>query len=165
VKKILISAALALMLVAAIAMPAVAADTQSVGASVTVGAVISITLTDAGTSGINFGPVQPDDGTHGDVDQSSGTPAIKVVVGAETNTPVDIQIMGSTAGTLGLSNWKYSKLFNQSDIASLTGSYVAVYTNVAAGSSNDFYHWVTVPSTTQAGSYSATVSYKAVVHS
>jgi hypothetical protein len=164
VKKIIISAVMALMLVAVMVTPVMAATEQSVGASVTVGQVISITLTDAGAAGINFGPVTPPVTEQGDVAQSSGTPAIKVVVAPETNTNVDISIRGTIAtGNLALSNWLYSKDFAKTGITGLTDSYVGVYSAVGAGN-YDFYHWITVPSGTPSGSHTITVSYQALAH-
>jgi hypothetical protein len=156
------------MLVIIMALPAIAAEeVESMGASVSVGETVSISLVDAGGTGhegIRFGSVQPDGNTYGDTDQTNGTPAIKVKVENETNVSVDISIMGSTAGSLSLTNWKYSKLFDKSDIASLTGSYIEVYDSAAKGSENAFYHWITVPVGTTSGSYSATVNYKAATH-
>lgn len=163
-KKILISAVLALMLVGVMVAPAMAADEQSVGASVTVGEVISITLTDAGAAGINFGSITPPVTAQGDVAQSDGTPAIKIVVASETNVNVDISIKGAiTGGNLELSNWLYSKDFAKTGITGLTDSYVGVYSNVGVGNC-DFYHWITVPSGTASGSHTVTVSYKAAKH-
>jgi hypothetical protein len=164
VKKILISAVLALMLVAVIAVPAMAADEQSVGASVSVGEVVSITLIDAGAAGINFGPVTPPVTEQGDVAQSSGTPAIKVNVASETNVNVDISIKGAiTGGNLALDNWLYSKDFAKTGITGLTTGYVGVYSDVGVGN-YDFYHWIDVPAGTASGSHTVTVSYKATKH-
>jgi hypothetical protein len=165
-KRIIISLILSLLLVSVFALPVAAQQEQSTTASVSVNEYISITLTDAGDpitgTGINFGSVNPGS-TYGDVDQSSGTPAIKVNVGSETNVNVDIGIKGTTVtGTIALAEWKYSTDFAQTDIAGLTVDYVGVYSNVGAGSSNNFYHWITVPAGTIAGSNSITVSYKAV---
>src|SRR3972149_10553357 len=129
--------AITLTLIVMLSLPAVAETERSVDASVTVSEpeIINITLTDAGVAGIQFGSVAPSDiEIHGDVAQIVGTPAIKVNVAAETNVQVDISIMGSTTGALALSNWKYSKLFDKSDIASITGSYTEAYDNVGDGS-------------------------------
>lgn len=154
---------MALLLLMVPALPALAAVEQTVTASVSVSEIISITLTDAGTAGINFGSQTPPVTEVGDSDQGSGTPAMKVNVGAETNVNVDIGIKGAiTGGTLALSNWLYSKDFAKTGITGLTASYVGVYSSVAAGSANDFYHWLTVPDGTAGGSHTVSVSYKAV---
>jgi hypothetical protein len=148
------------MLMAVMVMPAMAEVEQQATASVSVDEFISITLSDEGTSGINFGSVDPDGSTYGDLDQSDGTPAIEVVVGGETNVSVDIGIKGETAGALALTNWKYSETFGGAK-TSLPAAYAAVYTAEGVGS-YDFYHWVTVPNATASGTYNATVYYKAV---
>lgn len=160
-KRLLISLTAVLLLIGIVALPVQAAQEQSLGASVTVSEVVSITLTDAGTAGINFGTLSAGVTGQGDTDQSNGTPAVKVNVGSETNVSVDIGIKGSTAGALGLSNWKYSTTFAGTK-TSLTGSYLAVYTSKAASSASDFYHWIDVPGGTTAGIYTCTVYYKAV---
>jgi hypothetical protein len=158
VKKILISILVALTLVVALGVPAMAAE-QSTTATVSVGEVISITL----VGSINFGSVTPpvtDNGTIGQVDLS---PAIKVNVGIETNVSVDIGIKGALAtGSLALTNWKYSTTFAGSKTSIPSAYGTAVYTSAAAGSSNFFYHWLTVPLGTLSGSHTVTVSYKAV---
>jgi hypothetical protein len=163
-KRLIISLAIALLLIATLALPAIAADNEeSVQGNVSVGETISITLNDAiPNTGIYFGSVTANGSTYGDKDQSDGVPAIQVEVADETNVTVDIGIKGSTTDDLELSNWKYSTLFDQSDIASIPDTYSAVYFGAAAGSTNDFYHWITVPTNTPAGDYSATISYKAV---
>lgn len=160
-KRLLISLMIVLLLVGLIAMPVLADTEKSVTASVTVSEVVSITLTDTGTQGINFGMLNAGDTHKGDTDQSDGTPAVQVNIGSETNVNVDIGIKGTTTGALALSNWKYSTTFAGTP-ASLTGSYVAVYTNSAAGSGNAFYHWIDLPAGTPAGTYNCTTYYKAV---
>lgn len=158
VKKVVFGTLIALMLVAAVTTPVLADNEQSTTASVTVNEVVSITLSGA----IDFGSVTPPVTEQGTTGQGDGSPAITVNVGSETNINVDIGIKGTTSSDIALSNWKYSKLFDRSDIAGLTTSYVAVYTSAAGSSSNAFYHWITVPTGTAAGPQTATVSYKAV---
>lgn len=160
-KRLLISLITVLLLLGLLVIPVQADKEKSVTASVTVSEVVSITLTDTGTEGINFGMLNAGDTHNGDTDQSDGTPAVQVNIGPETNVNVDIGIKGTTTGALTLSNWKYSITFAGTP-ASLTGSYVAVYTNAAAGSSNGFYHWIDLPAITAAGTYNCTVYYKAV---
>ena len=155
-----------LMLTVTLALPAVAADEQSRDASVTVTApetLISITLTDPGSPGIQFGSIPPSGTVIPAEGQSDGTPAIQVNVAIETNVQVDINIMGSTTDALTLDNWMYSKTFVEVPF-SLTSSYVPVYTDVTAGDSKPFYHWIIVPVGTTAGAYSASISYKATTH-
>lgn len=156
-KKVLISVLLSLMLVAIMAVPAIAANEQSVGASVTVGELVSITL----TGSINFGTLSPGTTEQGANGQSNGNPAISITVEPETNVNVDIGIKGAiTTGDLALSNWLYSMTFAGTK-AGLTASYVKAYDNVGDGV-NAFYHWITVPLGTTAGDHAISVSYKAV---
>jgi hypothetical protein len=163
VKKILFSVLLSLVLLAIMAVPAFADAEQNVGASVSVGEVISITLTDAGAAGINFGGVSPGSANVSDVAQSDGTPAIKVAVAPETNVTVDIAIKGAATGSLALTNWTYSKTFlgTKTSIPDTYGT--AVYTGGVG--SYDFYHWVNVPVGTPAGPQGCNVYYKATKHS
>jgi hypothetical protein len=157
-KKLLISAVLALTLVALLAVPAMAAQEQSVGAAVSVNEVVSITLSDAGDSGINFGTLNQGDTDQGDVDQSDGTPAIGVVVEPETSVNVDIGIKATGAATEV--DWEYSMTFAGTPVE-IPDTYGAVYSNQGDGT-YAFYHWITIPETTLAGTYNATVYYKAV---
>lgn len=163
IKRLILTLAIVLMLTATIALPAVAEE-KTIDASVTVVPtdVISISLNDPAPSGIQFGSVTAN-ATYGAQGQSNGTPAIQVVVESGTNVNVDIGIKGTTGGTLAISNWKYSTLFNQSDIASLTTSGTVVYSNKGVGS-YAFYHWLTVPAETAAASYTASITYTAVKH-
>ena len=160
-KRLLIPLVLAGAIAALTASPVLAADEQSVGASVTVGELVSITLADAGTSGINFGAAQPGTEDKGDADQSDGTPAISVVVESETNINVDIAVKGTATGSLDLSEWEYSTAFAGPNV-SIPASYgSAVYADQGIGS-YAFYHWVDVPAGTPSGSQICTVYYKAI---
>lgn len=164
-KKLLISVLTALLLIALLAVPAVAAeDETSTTASVTVGDVVSITI----AGGLNFGSIAPgSDNVDGALAQTAGNPAIEITIVSETNVQVDVGITGNvTSGSLALSNWKYSTQFDKSDIASLTGpaTYVEVYSDQGPSGSDivlDFYHWISVPDGTTAGTHTVEVSYKA----
>jgi len=157
-KKLLISVILSLLLVTIMAVPAIAEVEQTTSASVTVGEVISITL----SGSIAFGSLSPGVSEVGATGQSDGSPAININVAPETNVQVDIGIMGEiTAGTLELSNWLYSVDFAKTGLTGLTALYAGVYTNVGVGD-NDFYHWITIPGGTASGIHTVDVSYKAV---
>jgi len=163
-KRILVSAIISIVLLATFALPvfAVSEETNTT-ASVTVGAIISITLQDANNDGIQFGTVEPSDTEiFGDVAQSDGTPAIGVTVQSETNTRVDLNIKGEVSGTFALSNWKFSTNYDQSDIRDLTSTYpdLPIYDEAPAGT-YAFYQWVSVPVGTEAGTYTATIYFKA----
>jgi Tfp pilus assembly protein FimT len=158
-KRLLISLAVVAVLIGVIAAPVMADQEQSVGASVSVNEVVSITLSDAGTSGINFGNLSQGDTDQGDVDQSEGTPAIGVVVESETSVNVDIGIKATGADTEV--DWKYTKTFTETPTVEIPDTYGAVYSNQGDGT-YAFYHWITIPGTTLAGTYNATIYYKAV---
>jgi hypothetical protein len=160
-KKLLISLAIAAAMIGIMVSPVMAASEQQVGASVTVGEVISITLSGPGAGGVSFGTVQPGNLAEA-TGQSAGTPSISVDVSAETNTDVDISIKGTLGtGTLGLDDWKYCDTHDGTKVG-LTDSDVVVYDGATASSNNAFYHWVDVPSDADAGSNSITITYKAV---
>ena len=125
---------------------------------------ISITL----TGGISFGNITPPASqVDGDLTQTDGSPAIVITIATETDVVVDVGIKGTiTSGDLALSNWFYSTQFDKGDITSLTGAYVEVYPDQGPPSGSpiplDFYHWITVPEGTAAGSHTVNVSYKAI---
>ena len=160
-KKLIIALTLSLLMVATVVAPAAAATEQAVPGSVTVNEVLSITLTDPGDSGLNFGSVTPPITGVGDIAQSDGTPAIAVTVGSETNVLVDIGVKGFLVDDLTLPNWQYSTTFGGAKTA-LTASFAEVYADAAASSVSDFYHWVDVPTGTPGGAQTITVTYKAV---
>ncbi len=166
-KKLIISVLTALILVAVMAAPAVAVeDTQTATATVDVNQVISITIGDAGSAGINFVGGTPPISEQGDTDQLDGTPAVTITIENETNTEVDVGIMGTIfQGSLALSNWLYSTDFAKTGLAGLTGAYVEVYSDKGPPGGTpivlDFYHWVTIPDGTATGTHKVTVSYKA----
>jgi hypothetical protein len=164
-KRLFASLLLAVVLIATMAMPAIAEE-QSVGASVSVGEVISISLADAGSDSVNFAGGTPPITEQGDTSQLDGTPAVTITVGSETNVNVDISIKGEiTGGSLALTNWLYSKDFAKTGITGLTDTYALVYDAAIPGSVNDFYHWITIPDGTPAGSHAVTISYQALADS
>ena len=144
-----------------IGLPGTATSEKSVNASLYVNQILSITLTDAGTPGINFGAVTPP-AEPGDANQTASTPAVKVNVGAESNVNVDVGIKGITTGALTIDKWEYATALAGTK-TSLANTYTGVYTNAIPGSSNGFWHWVNVPTSTVGGTaYSCVVFYKAI---
>jgi hypothetical protein len=157
-KRKIISVIIALVLMMIFALPAAATVEQTTSASVTVGEVISITL----SGSIAFGSLSPGVSEVGTTGQTDGNPAITINVAPETNVQVDIGIKGAiTSGTLALTNWLYSKDFAKTDITGLTTSYIGVYIDSGDGD-KPFYHWITVPGGTASGTHTIDVSYKAV---
>jgi spore coat protein U-like protein len=157
-KKLLVSVTLALLLMAVLAVPAMAQTEEeaSAPASVSVSEFVNITL----SGSIDFGTLEPGDEDQGATGQTDGSPAITITVEPETNVNVDIGIKGSTTGAIALANWKYSDAFASAKTP-IPAAYSAVYSAQGDGA-YAFYHWITIPSDTAAGTYDATVYYKAI---
>jgi hypothetical protein len=159
-KRLITSLAIALILIATLALPALAIQEDSTTATVHVSETVSISL--AGS--IAFGTLSAGTTEAGASGQGDGTPAITFTVEEETNTNVDIAIKGAIdVGNLALINWLYSTDYAKTDLAGLTTDYAdnKAYTNVGNGD-YAFYHWITIPSDADAGDQQITVSYKAV---
>jgi hypothetical protein len=151
-KKLIISVLTALILVAVMAAPAIAADTQTTQASASVSEYFSISL----SGGITFSSLNP-----GDTDVAAdSSPAVVITVEPETNVNVDIGIMGDNTDGITIDNWEYST-DDDATLYPLTAAYVLTYDDEGVGTCN-FYHWITVPGATGSGTYHADVHYKAV---
>jgi hypothetical protein len=164
-RRLIAALAIALMLVATMSLPAIAANEGTVTASVTVTSYISITITDAGTAGIHFGTLAPGTNDNPDTDANDTTPSINVGVNAGSTVNVDLQLQGTDFGTgFAVTNAKYSTDHAGAKTA-LSTSYADFATNIAPGSSVDLWHWLDVPSSgVAAGDYNSTFSYKAIEH-
>jgi hypothetical protein len=115
--------------------------------------IISISL----SGNITFTNLNP-----GDTDIAADTsPAITITVEPDTTVIVDIGIMGGVTDGIALNNWKYSTTDDPTLHSLVDTGYVLTYSNKP---SDDyyFYHWITVPNGTPAGSHTANISYKAV---
>jgi len=155
----------ALMLVVTMAVPAMAAVEVGKGATVTVNEYISFTVTDPGDSGLNWGDLDPGETDQPEVAQiSSG--AVTLTVAAETNVGCDIEVKGTDftgAGTIDISNAKWDTDSDVSGATAMTTDYVTITTSTAlALTEQDVWHWLSIPSAQEAGSYSSTFYYQAV---
>jgi hypothetical protein len=164
-KRILISLALALSLVAVLAVPAMAATEKT--ASVTVNEYISFTVTDAGAAGINFGSL--DQATTDNPEVAQGVAgAVTLTVAAETNVDCNIQTKGSGdfsdgTHTMALSNAKWDKDSAVAGATLMTTSYATIDTSTAGtAKSVDVWHWLTIPAGQHAATYTTTFYYQAV---
>jgi hypothetical protein len=161
VKKILISAVLALMLVAVIAVPAMADAPGEVGktATVTVTAYKSVTVTDNGATGLSFGSLNP--GTEKQAEAAS--PSLTISAAAENNGTVAVSIKGTdfsgTGHTLTIDNAFWKTTNDSVTATAMTISYASV-TTLAAGAHVDIYHWLSIPAAQAADSYTSTFTYK-----
>lgn len=142
-------------------------------ASVSVNAFVSITLIDAGDGGINFGTgTDPNIDNVPDKDQTNSLAAIKVRNDTVSNTTIDIAIQGpanlvSGSDTIPIVNLTYDDDNDPAPIAEtgkdetpLTTTYASYYTSVAIGSSGDFWFFLDIPSSQEAGNYSGTISFR-----
>jgi hypothetical protein len=168
-KRVFSILAIAALLVASIAIPCVAQDTHDLPASVEVSEYISITITDNGTAGINFGTVNPGTTDNPDINSiaGSGNSTIRITVDAGSNANVDIQISGTDfiATDFTIANAKYSTTIDGTKEL-MTGSDTLIVgaDNLAPGEYIDLWHWLDVPSSIPAGTYGSTFTYKAVAH-
>jgi hypothetical protein len=158
-KKLVISLALALLLIAAVAIPVMADD---ITASVTVTEYSSVTITDNGAAGLAFGSLNP-----GTVKQAeTDTPSVTVTAAAENNTDVDIKISGTDFDDGGSNNFAIANAFwNDANDAGTatemkkTGVSTDTVATLSANESVDIYHWISVPATQEAATYSSTFTY------
>ncbi len=158
-RRLFTSLAVALILVATLSLPAIAADSGDVTASVTVTSVISITITDAGTAGIHFGSLAP--GTNNSTDLDSDVSHPSIIVTNNGNSDVTLQIKGTDFGSgFPVTNAKYSQTYDGATETSVTASYATVGTIVPTGAINMWF-WLYVPSGVTAGTYNNTISVKA----
>ena len=163
-KRVLISLALVLMLVAVMATPVMAAEKT---ASVTVNEYISFTVTDAGDAGINFGSL--DQATTDNAEVAQGIAgAVTLTVAAETNVDCNIQTKGSGdfsdgTHTFALSNAKWDKDSAVAGATAMTISYATIDTSTAGtAKSVDVWHWLSIPAGQYAATYTTAFYYQAV---
>ncbi len=166
-KKILISALLALVLVAVMVAPAMGAEqTQTVPASVTVTTVISATITDNGDTGLLFGEMSKGSSNQAEAAQGASNGAVTIVVAAETSVNCNIQLKAmdftGTGGTLPITNAKYNTTNTVGTAFAAADTYYTLdtYTVGDGLTTVEAYHWLSIPSNQVAGSYSSTFTYR-----
>ncbi len=166
-RKTFVSLVIALVLVAVMAVPVMAAE-DSKPASVTVNEYISFTVTDPGAAGINFGSLDPSTPDSPEVAQTTTTGAVTLSVAAETNVDCSIQTKGSgdfTAGThtIPLGNAKWDKDNDVTGATSMTTTYTTIDTSTAGtAKAVHVWHWLTIPSGQEAGDYTTDFYYQAI---
>jgi hypothetical protein len=169
-KKLIISVLTALVLVAVMAAPAIAEpDVEQRTASVTVGELINMTITDPGTLGINFGPVSAGSSDNPELEQN-GTGAVTLTVEAETNVDCNIKISGdgdfhdvTVTYTFPLGNavWDTDNLI--AGATTMTTSYALIDTSTTGVQKVvEVYHWITIPAAQHPETYSAEFYYQAI---
>jgi hypothetical protein len=167
-KKLIISAFTALILISVLAVPAVAQDEESLTASVTVTGIINLTITDPLPVGINFGSVSANSDNVSELAQN-GTGAVTLTVESDTNVDCDIEIMGSgdfddgAGHTFSLSNATWSVTDDVADSTPMSATYATIGTSTAYTEEIvDVWHWLSVPSDQYAATYSTTFYYRAI---
>ena len=164
-KRIFISLAVVLMLVAVMAVPAMAAEGTK-DASVTVNEVISVTIADAGNDGVNFGTLNQGDADKPDVAQStadSTTPAVTVTMGAENNVNCDVSMKGTDFdATIPIGSAKWAEETYNAAKHDITTSFALVKSDVAPGGVVKIWHYITIPASATGGTSTSTFTYQAV---
>lgn len=175
-KKQLVIASLAIVIASFIlASPVESADyeEESVGASLAVPPMVSITITDAGTSGVNFGSIDPGTTDVGDADQGASTPAIIVTNDAVSNFNIKVNVKGTDfsgtpSGTLTVDHVTYDDDNTPSEVSETGKAETALdttypvtdyYTGITPGSDADFWFFIDVPSDQYAADYSSTFTF------
>ena len=129
--------------------------------------VISFTVTDYGSAGVQFGT--PDPGIEDQpADQAPTQGAVTLTVGAETNVNCNIQVKGADfartgGGTITIDNAKWD---TDNDVAgghAMSTTYVTIDTSTAGVQKIvNVWHWLTIPSAQTAGDYTSTFCYQAI---
>ena len=158
--------AIAALLVASVSIPCIAAEDATLPASVTVSEYISITITDNGTAGINFGTLDPGTYDNPEIESNSVNASLRITVDAESNINVDLQISGTDfGGTFTVDNAKYSTTIDGTKEAmSTVDTTIVGADDMAPGEYVNIWHWLDVPASLPAGTYGSTFSYKAIKH-
>jgi len=158
-KRVLIALALSLCLIGVVAAPAAALE-QPIGATVSVNAFSSFTITDNGTEGLSFTASNP-----GAVNiAEANSPSITVSAAPENNQTGTVSIKGvdfaSGGNTIPIGNAKWDKDSDVAGATAMTTSYVVVGT-LTAGTSLSIYHWLSIPNGQASGAYTSTFTYQA----
>ena len=153
-------------------------DEESISASVSVSQHVSITIVDAGAQGINFGGGNPGDVNKPDIDQEESTPAIKVKNEDVSNVDITVNVkgedfVGNPSGSFAVSQVTYDDDNTPDEGGSETGkeekymenSYPSTdyYTNVAPGSTADFWFFIDIPNGTDAATYTSQFTFRGEV--
>ena len=164
-KKVVIGLTLivTLMLVMAMAKPAMAVE-DSVGAEVTIGAIISFTVEDNGQAGLKFGSLIPGSSDNPELAQN-GRGAVTLSVGPETNVTVDLSTkaddFASESDILPIGNARWDTDSNVAGATAMTSAYARI-TTLSRGNSQDVWHWLSVPGDQPPGTYTTDFYYEAL---
>lgn len=138
-------------------------DEKTATASVEVNEYLSITVTDNGAAGINFGSLNPGENDTPEIAQN-GTGAVTITNDSISNVDVNFYVKGNDftgAGTLAASNVTYNDSNSQTGELTLANAYgSALQSGVSPGNSAGAWFWLDVPLGQTAGSYNSTFYFK-----
>jgi len=158
-----VSLAVALVLVMVLSTPAMAV-VESVGATVTVNAVISFTVQDSGDAGLTFGSLTPGSSNNPELAQT-GRGAVVLSLGIESNVDCDISMKAgdftSGSNTFSIDNARWNAADDASGATAMTNNY-AKMTTLSANTSQDIWHWLSVPAGQMAGTYTTDFYYQSL---
>lgn len=167
-KTVLLSIGVLSAMIATLTLPVMAAeDTATSIASVTINEIVSVTLADPSSDGVNFGSVNGDTTGNPDLDNNSAAGyAIQVQVGSETNVNVSVNIKGGdftngSGGTIYISNAYFSTLNEYGGAITMDTLYQPLGSVSTGGGNVDVFHWLDIPSATAPGTYQSTFTYQA----
>ena len=165
-KRTLLSLALVLTMatVAIINVVPASAEEETVTASVTVNEVISVTISDADSDGVQFGSLDQGTPDSPDVAQStsdSSAPAVTVAINVGTNVNVDVSLKGTDFDTsVPITGASWAEGAYDATKNYMTTSHQLVSGDVAPGASVELWHFLTVPADAAVGTFSSTYTYQ-----
>ena len=160
-KKVFVSLVASVALVAVMAVPAMAVE-ENRTATVTVKEFVSVTITDPGAAGLQFGELDP-----GAVKaEEANKPAINIAAAAENNGDAEVFLKGtdfaSSGNNFGVGNAFYHDSDASGDATAMTSDYPGTaWKTLAPAGSVDIYHWLSIPVGQEPGAYESTFTYKA----
>ena len=163
-KKVVIGLTLivTLMLVMAMPSPAMAAE-DSLGAEVSISAIINFTVEDNGQTGLKFGSLVPGSTDNPELAQN-GSGAVRLSLGVETNVNCKVSTKASDfvsgSNTLPIGNATWDTDSNISGATAMTDEYAQI-TTLSAGNWQDVWHWLSVPDGQPPGTYTTDFYYEA----
>jgi len=153
----------ALLLVMAMPSPAMAVE-DSLGAEVTIGAIINFTVEDNGQAGLKFGSLIPGSSDNPELAQN-GSGAVTLSLGAETNVNCNVSTKASDfasgSDTIPIGNATWDTDNSVSGATAMTDDYAQI-TTLSAGNWQDVWHWLSVPGNQAPGIYTTDFYYQAL---
>lgn len=155
--------------------PMAPSDTDSATATVTVNQYVSITLTDYGTSGLDFESLDPNTSNNPEKEQGASTGAVKVKNDDVSNVQVNLYVMADQFCTdystcsgispeykFAVTNVKYhtSDASGSATAFTTANTYVDTLVDLAVGGSQDLWYWIDIPGGQVADVYNSSFGFK-----